>query len=296
MALSSALSIAEISALLREMGEGELADRLDYLASDEDLEPGESPATDESARGSSSSLPASSRSSKVGLACSPEGWIVGEWRWFPDKRRASMWFLDAEQVMFTAKKKNGEVHVLSEERGNNITDRSTLNGSFGAGGIVLLASQSPTGIDLLPEHSVARYCRPTYDVKAESSSSDAFILRLDEQFLSTNWLEYFHDSDRQVQMFRCKTLPLPTRALTSISVNGRFASSERRLLKSAAFNDVELRFVLLGQASDPSHVGIYSDTTLIPRDIDIAVFGACPRISTRIASRDPLATNQIIPR
>ena len=52
MALTSVTtSIAEISALLREMGEGELADRLDYLASDEDLEPGESPATDESARG-----------------------------------------------------------------------------------------------------------------------------------------------------------------------------------------------------------------------------------------------------
>ena len=45
MALSSALSIVEISALLREMGEGELADRLEYLASEEDLDPGDVPAT-----------------------------------------------------------------------------------------------------------------------------------------------------------------------------------------------------------------------------------------------------------
>ena len=35
----------DISRLLRGMGEGELAERLDYLASDADLEPGESPAT-----------------------------------------------------------------------------------------------------------------------------------------------------------------------------------------------------------------------------------------------------------
>ena len=123
MALSSALSIAEISALLREMGEGELADRLDYLASEEDLDPGESPATDESARGFIELYRGVEWSGEFGLACSPEGWIVGEWR-FPDNRRSSVWFLDAEQVMFTAKKKNGEFIAIGERR--NFTERSTL--------------------------------------------------------------------------------------------------------------------------------------------------------------------------
>lgn len=124
MALSSALSMVEISALLREMGEGELADRLDYLASDEDLDPGESPATAVSARGFFEFFTSVVSDSKVGLACSPEGWIVGEWRWFPDKRGASIWFLDDERVMFTAKKRNGE-HVAIGER-KNFTDRFTL--------------------------------------------------------------------------------------------------------------------------------------------------------------------------
>ena len=110
MALSSATTIAQISDLLRGMGEGELADRLDYLASDEDLEPGESPATDESARGFFELFTSVVSDSKVGLACSPEGWIVGEWRWFPDKRGASIWFLDDEGVMFTANKKAGRVY------------------------------------------------------------------------------------------------------------------------------------------------------------------------------------------
>lgn len=123
MALSSATTIVEISALLREMGEEELADRLDYLASDEDLDPGESPATDESARGFIELYSGVEWSGEFGLACSPEGWIVGEWR-FPDNRRASVWFLDAEQVMFTAKKKNGEFIAIGER--GNFTERSTL--------------------------------------------------------------------------------------------------------------------------------------------------------------------------
>ena len=125
MALSSALSIVEISALLREMGEGELADRLDYLASDEDLEPGEVPATAESARGFLEFFASVVSDSKVGLACSPEGWIVGEWRWFPDKRGASIWFLDDERVMFTANKKSGEFVAL--EGDSSITTLILLN-------------------------------------------------------------------------------------------------------------------------------------------------------------------------
>lgn len=121
MALSSALSIVEISALLREMGESKLADRLDYLASDEDLEPGESPATEESARGFFEFFTSVKSDSKVGLACSPEGWIVGEWRWFSDERRVGIWFLSAEKILFSALGKDGKF-VEMEER-NKITDR-----------------------------------------------------------------------------------------------------------------------------------------------------------------------------
>jgi hypothetical protein len=124
MALSSATTITEISALLREMGEVELADRLDYLASNEDLDPGESAATDESARGFFEFFSSVESDSKVGLACSPEGWIVGEWRWFPDGRRVGIWFLDAERILFSALDKNGEF-VDMEER-NKIIERCNV--------------------------------------------------------------------------------------------------------------------------------------------------------------------------
>lgn len=123
MALSSKSSVSEISVLLREMGEDKLADRLDYLASDEDLDPGESPATDESARGFLALYSSVKWDSEFGLACSPEGWIVGEWR-FPDQRRASVWFLDEEKVMFTAKTKRGE--FVSIKGHGNFSELSTL--------------------------------------------------------------------------------------------------------------------------------------------------------------------------
>lgn len=125
MVLTSASTIADISALLRGMGEDELAARLDYLASDEDLEPGESPATDESARGFFEFFAAVESDSKVGLACSPEGWIVGEWLWFPDKRSLSVWFLGDEKVMFTATKKSEEFIAIAGH--NNITTFSILS-------------------------------------------------------------------------------------------------------------------------------------------------------------------------
>ena len=121
MALASTTTIAEISIRLREMGEGELADRLDYLASDEDLDPGESPATYESARGFFEFFTSVKSDSKVGLACSPEGVISAEWRWFSDERRVGIWFRDDEKIIFSALDRDGKF-VDMEER-NKITDR-----------------------------------------------------------------------------------------------------------------------------------------------------------------------------
>ena len=91
------------------------------------------------------------------------------------------------------------------------------------------------------------------------------MLRLDEAFLSTNWLEYFHDSDRQIQMSGIR------QALSDkgfrLSRNGGFAVlnvgySTNRVQR------VALRFTLLGQARDPSHVGIFG---YFPIDADIAL-------------------------
>lgn len=123
MALTSASTIAEISALIRDMGEGKLADRLDYLASNEDLEPGESPATDESARGFFEFFTAVDSGGKVALGCSHEGVICAEWR-FDDRRAVGIWFLDADRVRFSAIGKDGELVNIKER--NTVADRSLV--------------------------------------------------------------------------------------------------------------------------------------------------------------------------
>ena len=99
--------MGDVAGFLRGMGEGGLADRLDYLASDADLDVGECSATDESARGFFSLFASVKSEGEVVLGCSPEGWVVAEWR-FPDARGVSVWFLDADQVMFAATDKDGK--------------------------------------------------------------------------------------------------------------------------------------------------------------------------------------------
>ena len=109
--------VGDVAGFLRGVGEGVLAERLDYLASDADLDVGEFPASDESARGFWALFSRVGADSEVGLGCSPEGWVVGEWRWFADERGASVWFLDADRVMFSATKKDGKF-VAIEGQGN----------------------------------------------------------------------------------------------------------------------------------------------------------------------------------
>lgn len=128
MILSEISTIRDVSAYLREMGETELADRVDYLASDEDLEIGDVPATDESAIGFLEFFSGIKADSIVGLACSPEGWIVGEWQWFPDERSLTVWFMDAETVAFVATNRKGE--FVSRQWNGNTTSHSQLKAAL----------------------------------------------------------------------------------------------------------------------------------------------------------------------
>ena len=91
--------------------------------------------------------------------------------------------------------------------------------------------------------------------------ADAFILRVGERFLSANWLEHFHPSDRQSQISGVRNA-LESKGFR-ISSNGRFAVLNVGVT-TQQIDSARLRFVLLGQARDPSHTGVfgydYSDT------------------------------------
>jgi len=88
----------------------------------------------------------------------------------------------------------------------------------------------------------------------------AFELRPGEQYLSTNWLEFFHHSDRQSQIagvqqalvdkgFRVRR----TASFAVLNVGTSVASCRDTL-------SVTIQFVALGEAHDPSHTGVYGYT------------------------------------
>ena len=79
------------------LGPADLAERVAYLASDEDLDDGDAPATLETALGFLAFFGAvESEEGKVDLGTSWNGEICADWR-FPDNRIVTLWFIDHEQ-------------------------------------------------------------------------------------------------------------------------------------------------------------------------------------------------------
>ena len=87
------------------------------------LDPGDVPATDESALGFLEFFTAVESEGKVGLGCSPEGVICAEWR-FHDERAVGIWFLDTGRVRFSAIGKDGRFVDIKER--NEVADRSEV--------------------------------------------------------------------------------------------------------------------------------------------------------------------------
>ena len=100
-------TIAEICAALEQQGHPDLARRIAYFASDEDLEEGDAPVTLESVLGFWEFFQAVESDTRVELGCSTEGVICADWR-FDDLRITAIWFLDREKVRFAAREGNGQ--------------------------------------------------------------------------------------------------------------------------------------------------------------------------------------------
>ena len=123
--------------------------------------------------------------------------------------------------------------------------------------MVHMVQGTPGRRTLADSQHVARYCRPR-DIGSDSTPiPTAFRLRPGEEYLSTNWLEHFHDSERSTQIDGVRR---------SLSGKGF------RFSRSAAFAvlnvgsattqcgdalNVDIQFVVLGESHDPSHTGIY---------------------------------------
>lgn len=62
-----------------------------------------------------------------------------------------------------------------------------------------MASPLAEGRNLSDDHNVARYCSPRNIVDGQPVPQ-AFKLRTGGAFLSANWLEHFHVTDRELQL------------------------------------------------------------------------------------------------
>ncbi len=110
---------------------------------------------------------------------------------------------------------------------------------------------------LADSHHVARYCRPRDIGNSGIPIPAAFYLRPGEEYLSTNWLEIFHGSERSAQIDGVR------RALSDkgfrINRNAVFATLNVGITTAQCRIDLNLdiEFVALGESHDPSHTGIY---------------------------------------
>ncbi len=103
-------TIQEICAALAEGGREDLARRIVYFASAEDLEEGDAPVTVESVLGFwefFKAVDALEASCLIDLACSPDGCISAVWR-YPDERRACVWFVNVDDTRVAATDAQGE--------------------------------------------------------------------------------------------------------------------------------------------------------------------------------------------
>ena len=123
-----------------------------------------------------------------------------------------------------------------------------------------MVQRRPGRRELASSHHVARYCRRR-DIRNNGALSPAaFELRPGESYLSTNWLEYFHNFDRQSQIagvrqaladkgFRIR----PSAAFAVLNVGDATDACRAELNRN-------IQFTALGEQHDPSHTGIFGYT------------------------------------
>ena len=128
-------TVNDVCRVLSGWGAGEIAERLTYLASDEDQAVGEIPATLASSLGFLAFFSQVSAQAILNLTCSPEGWICAEWD-FADGSSVGLWFTDCDNVMSVANDRNGDFVDVDaadgEEAGlrRTVTQRLVQEGFF----------------------------------------------------------------------------------------------------------------------------------------------------------------------
>ncbi len=105
--IDSLTDINDVCAVLVNWGAANIADRIAYFASDDDLDDDAIPVTADSARDFLRFYGTLDSKGDASLACTPEGWIFAEWD-FEDLRSAGVWFCGGGRALFAATDADGE--------------------------------------------------------------------------------------------------------------------------------------------------------------------------------------------
>ena len=175
-------TIKKICNALTNQGYPELAKRIAYFASDEDLEEGDVPVTPESTLGFWEPFKAVDSEGRLGLTCSSEGWLCGSWD-FSDARGATLWFLDSQRVMFAATGTDGKfIRIASAE---DTGSREVLSNKDGRGRFVFLASEILRQLkNSQSRQHAARYCQNQRHRRARKSERKCVLAVLNVRGLS----------------------------------------------------------------------------------------------------------------
>jgi len=140
-------SVEDICAAFSSRGYPDLAGRLAYFASDEDLEEGDVPVTLESALGFWEFFNVVESEGKLITGCSAEGHICADWR-FEDERIVAIWFLDSQKVRFAATYARGK--WVETDSGGEIGDRIEVTQKLVEAGLFAWQSKHPVNENLVP--------------------------------------------------------------------------------------------------------------------------------------------------
>ena len=124
-----------------------------------------------------------------------------------------------------------------------------------------MASETSRQQELEPRHHVARYCRSRLIGTDGLPIPEAFTLREGEEYLSTNWLEYFHPTDRLRQTASVRQALLDKGRTVRRTAFFLVLNAGTAIDHCSEELNREIQFVNLGEVHDPSHTGIYGYTS-----------------------------------
>ena len=117
-----------------------------------------------------------------------------------------------------------------------------------------------TGIELAYSHHVARYCRRRRLRSDGRPLRDAFLLRFGEEYLSTNWMEYFRDSERLAQIAGVLQSLVDKGFRASRTASFAVLNVGAAITTCKNDSDLDIQIIALGETHDPSHAGIFGYT------------------------------------